>query len=167
MLKECSDYGNCIEDRGLRWYEHSMFFPERYRVRIGIAYADIVSHNHFVLDRGGKVFNRTAPVIKLPAGANEDEHLGLLGLLNSLVACFWLKQVCFPNGGDQGGGEGARVRKTLWDERYAFNAGNVADFPLSAQRPLTLARKLGTLARQLAATQPAPLPASRDLDPEA
>jgi hypothetical protein len=25
------------------------------------------THNHFVLDRGGKVFKQTAPVIKLPA----------------------------------------------------------------------------------------------------
>ena len=48
-----------------------------------------------MLDRGGKVFNRTAPVIKLPAAATEDDHLGLLGLLNSSTACFWLKQVCF------------------------------------------------------------------------
>ena len=146
VLKERSDYGNYIEDRGLRWYEHSMFFPERFKTRFGIAFAEVATHNHFVLDRGGQVFKQTAPVIKLPASASEDEHLGLLGLLNSSVACFWLKQVCFPKGGDSVGGEGARVRKTLWDERYAINAGNVAEFPLSTTRPLALARTLDTLA---------------------
>jgi hypothetical protein len=67
-----------------------------------IAFAEVATHNHFVLDRGGKVFKQTAPVIKLPAGASEDEHLGLLGLLNSSVACFWLKQVCHNKG--EGGG---------------------------------------------------------------
>ena len=29
------------------------------------AFAFVATHNHFVLDRGGKVFNRSAPVIKL------------------------------------------------------------------------------------------------------
>ncbi len=54
----------------------------------------VATHNHFVLDRGGKVFNSTAPVIKLPPEATEDDHLALLGLLNSSTACFWMKQVC-------------------------------------------------------------------------
>ena len=58
-----------------------------------ITFAFVATHNHFVLDRGGKVFNRTAPVIKLPESATEDDHLALLGVLNSSTACFWLKQV--------------------------------------------------------------------------
>jgi hypothetical protein len=157
LLKERKDFGNYIEDRGLRWYEHSMFFPVRYRESRGIAFADIATHNHFVLDRGGKVFNRTAPVIKLPAGSSEDEHLGLLGLLNSSMACFWLKQVCFPKGGDHVGNEGARVRKTLWDERFAFNATNVAEFPLCTGRPLDIATRIDVQARQLSDLQPAAL----------
>lgn len=164
LMKERKDFGNFIEDRGLRWYEHSMFFPDRFRTRQGIAFADIATHNHFVLDRGGKVFKQTAPVIKLPAGSSEDEHLGLLGLLNSSVACFWMKQVCFPKGGDHVGAEGARVRKTLWDERYAFNATNVTEFPLCEQRPLPLAQAIDHLARELAALQPAALLTAADAD---
>ena len=66
----------------------------------------VATHNHFVLDRGGKVFNRTAPIIKLAADATEDDHLALLGLLNSSTACFWMKQV-FHNKG--GGGIGRRT----------------------------------------------------------
>ena len=34
-----------------------------------IAFPFVSTHNHFSLDRGGKVFKRTAPVIKLPKGA--------------------------------------------------------------------------------------------------
>ena len=52
------------------------------------------------------------------------------------------------------GSEGARVRKTLWDERYAFNSTNVADFPLPDPRPLDLARKLDQLAQERAAGLP-------------
>ncbi|MGH9180448.1 MAG: hypothetical protein ACRDY5_01855 [Acidimicrobiales bacterium] len=32
-------------------------------------------------------------------GAGEDEHLALVGLLNSGVACFWMKQVFHGKGG--------------------------------------------------------------------
>jgi len=39
------------------------------------------------------VFKQSAPVIKLPAGATEDEHLALLGLLNSSTAVLLDEQV--------------------------------------------------------------------------
>jgi len=150
-------FGTPMVERGLTWYEYQELYVNKLRSPLTITFAEIATHNHFVLDRGGKVFKQTAPVIKLPAGAGEDEHLGLLGLLNSSVACFWLKQVCFPKGGDHVGNEGARVRKTLWDERFAFNATNVAEFPLTDQRPLDLAQTLDRLAQQLAALSPAAL----------
>ncbi len=174
-LRDRKAFGVPVEQRGLRWWDLREVYKQRLASPLTINFAEIATHNHFVLDRGGKVFKQTAPVIKLPAGASEDEHLGLLGLLNSSVACFWLKQVCFPKGGDSVGGEGARVRKTLWDERYAFNASNVAEFPLSATRPLALAQTLDTLARdiqsclptarfQLAAQGSHPLPTRQTLD---
>ena len=68
------------------------------RTPLSITFAFVATHNHFVLDRGGKVFNRTAPVIKLPESATEDDHLALLGVLNSSTACFWLKQVSHDKG---------------------------------------------------------------------
>ena len=155
---------------GRPWWSWHQINVTRLAYPAAITFAEIATHNHFVLDRGGKVFKQTAPVIKLPADCNEDDHLGLLGLLNSSVACFWLKQVCFPKGGDHVGNEGARVRKTLWDERFAFNATNVGEFPLCNQRPLGIATELDTQSRQLAALQPAallaagPLPTRASLD---
>lgn len=129
-----------------------------------ISFSEIATHNHFVLDRGGKVFKQTAPVIKLPAEATEDEHLGLLGLLNSSVACYWLKQVCQRKGAHLAG-------KRTREERYAFNSTNIADFPLIDGRPLDLARRLDTLSSDRAATLPAallregqPLPTRATLD---
>ena len=68
------------------------------RTPLSIAFAFVATHNHFVLDRGGKVFKHSAPIIKLPADATEDDHLALLGLLNSSTACFWMKQT-FHNKG--------------------------------------------------------------------
>jgi hypothetical protein len=139
---------------GRPWWEWHQVTLERLRTPLSIAFAEVATHNHFVLDRGEKVFNQTAPVIKLPPGVSEDDHLGLLGLLNSSTACFWLRQVCFPKGGDHVGTEGARVRKTFWDERFAFNATNVLALPLSTERPLGLAQDLDTLARERALALP-------------
>jgi hypothetical protein len=155
-LKERRDFGNYIEDRGLRWYEHSMFFPERFKARSGIAFAFVATHNHFVLDCGGKVFNRSAPVIKLPAGASEEEHLGQLGLLNSSVACFWMKQI-FHNKGSTVDQHGARQRTDAFEDFYEYTSTGLKDFPLTAQRPIELGRRLDTLASMLAATLPAAL----------
>jgi hypothetical protein len=155
-LRDRVAYGQSQIERGLNWFEYSMFFRDRYRTALTITFGEVATHNHFVLDRGGKVFNRTAPVIKLPAGTTEDEHLGLVGLLNSSMACFWLKQVCYPKGGDHVGQEGARVQKTKWDERYAFNGGNVQNFPLVSPRPLSLARQIDTEAQVFSANLPVP-----------
>jgi len=147
-------YGKSQIERGLQWFEYSMFFKNRFREPLSIAYAEIATHNHFVLDRGGKVFNRTAPVIKLPADSSEDEHLGLLGLLNSSVACFWLQQVCHNKGRPGADVAGADER---YEMRYAINASNVAEFPLCTGRPLDIASRIDTQSRQLSAVLPAAL----------
>ena len=62
-------------------------------------FAFVATHNHFVLDHGGKVFNRSAPVIKLQESATENDHLAVLAMLNSSTACFWLKQNNYAGGG--------------------------------------------------------------------
>ena len=94
--------GATTRDEGGPWWDVvPLGRMDRYEAPLSITFAFVATHNHFVLDRGGKVFNRSAPVIKLPEGATEDEHLALLGVLNSSTACFWLKQVCHNKGGDR------------------------------------------------------------------
>jgi hypothetical protein len=140
-------FGTPMVERGLTWYEYQELYVKKLRTPLTITFGEVTTHNHFVLDRGGKVFKQTAPVIKLPAGSSESEHLGLLGLLNSSVACFWLKQVCFPKDG-QG---------QMWEERFAFNATNVAEFPLAKGRPLASASRMDALVHQLRTLQPTAL----------
>src|SRR5690606_21308296 len=93
-----------------------------------------------------------APVIKLPEGATEDEHLRLLGVLNSSTACFWVKQVSHPKGGS---GLGRGVQDEEWEERYEFTGTKLQEFPLPAEYPLELARELDRLAQRLSAVSPA------------
>ncbi|MBH2042924.1 MAG: BREX-2 system adenine-specific DNA-methyltransferase PglX [Comamonadaceae bacterium] len=144
---------------GRAWWSWHQISVSRLEYPFAITFSEIATHNHFVLDRGGKVFKQTAPVIKLPAGASEEDHLGLLGLLNSSVACFWLKQVCHNKGStvDQ---HGARQRTSPFEDFYALNSTKVAEFPLIDSRPVDLATRLDTQSRQLAASQPAALIAS-------
>jgi hypothetical protein len=152
-----SAFGKSIAQHGLEWFEYIMFFKERYRTPLSITFAFVATHNHFVLDRGGKVFNRSAPVIKLPAGASEDDHLALLGLLNSAPACFWMQQV-FHNKGAGGGARVAAGYATMGDEgflnHYEFDGTKLKQFPLPAGRPLGRARRLDTLAQELATVTP-------------
>jgi hypothetical protein len=147
-------FGKTQEQRGMAWYEYGMLSIPLLRTPLSIVFGEVATHNHFVLDRGGRVFKQTAPVIKLPADATEDDHLEILGLLNSSIACFWLRQVCFPKGGDHVGQEGARVRKSIWDERHAFNATNLEQFPVARERPLALAKLLDQYATAYAANLP-------------
>lgn len=144
-------YGNTQIQRGLAWFEYSMFFKDRYRRPHSITFAFVATHNHFVLDRGGKVFKQSAPVIKLPADASEDEHLGLLGLLSSSTACFWMKQVLHSKGG---GGIGGGLASEEWEKFYEHTSTGLQSFPLSEERPLALARRLDQLATQRATTLP-------------
>jgi hypothetical protein len=147
-------------DAGLKWWEYGRLTAHKLKTPLTITFGEIATDNHFVLDRGGKVFNRTAPVIKLPATSEEDDHLGLLGLLNSSVACFWFKQVghCKGNGGIGGG-----IAADLWEKFYVYNSTVVAEFPLVERRPVGLAAHLDTQSQQLAAIQPATLLATATL----
>ncbi|WP_272910824.1 BREX-2 system adenine-specific DNA-methyltransferase PglX [Arthrobacter sp. FW306-07-I] len=92
-------FGKTRQERGMEWFEYGMLAKSKVKVPMSIAFAFVATHNHFVLDRGGKVFKQSAPVIKLPADATEEQHLGLMAILNSSTACFWLKQVSYPKGG--------------------------------------------------------------------
>jgi hypothetical protein len=153
-LQNRVDFGQKPEQRGLRWFDHSMFFPKRFRTPYSIPFAFVATHNHFVLDRGGKVFNRSAPVIRLPEGATEDDHLRLIGVLNSSTACFWLKQVSHNKGStvDQ---RGARQTTIPWENFYEFTGTKLQEFPLPSAYPLDLSRDVDALAQRLAAVNPA------------
>lgn len=113
-----------------------------------ITFAFVTTHNHFVLDRGGQVFKQSAPVIKLPAGASEDEHMMLLGLLNSSTACFWLKQNSHKKAGAlHGGGSSGQS----WTHIYEFTGTTLLDFPIPAGVTPQRARRLDALAAQASA----------------
>ncbi|MGW7402176.1 BREX-2 system adenine-specific DNA-methyltransferase PglX [Streptomyces sp. NPDC054833] len=150
VLERRTDFGQTPAERGLRWYDHSMFFPKRFSTQLSLTFAFVATHNHFALDRGGKVFKQSAPVIKLRQGAAEQAYLELLGLLNSSTAGLWMKQVSH-NMGSTVDSKGARQSSLPFDDFFQFNGTPMLDFPLPVGTPALLAVALDRLAQQLSA----------------
>ncbi|MFI7545662.1 BREX-2 system adenine-specific DNA-methyltransferase PglX [Actinoplanes sp. NPDC049599] len=156
-------FGRTPSERGIRWYDIGMYFPGRHRSPLSITFAFVATHNHFVLDRGGRVFNRTAPVIKLPGGASEDDYLRLLGVLNSSIACFWLKQVSHSKGNATAS---SGMPDQPWSWNWEFTGTKLREFPLPPAFPLELSGEIDDLAQRLAAVRPAEITASGVLNRE-
>ncbi|MEU9332093.1 BREX-2 system adenine-specific DNA-methyltransferase PglX [Streptomyces sp. NPDC048290] len=143
---------------GLEWSEYGRLTASKLRTPLSITFAFVATHNHFTLDRGGRVFNRSAPVIKLPEEASEQKHIELIGVLNSSSACFWLKQVSQAKGGtDNSSGGGNRWTPEAWIDRYEFTGTKLQEFPLPANIPLALSQELDGLAEKLTQHQPSTL----------
>lgn len=151
LLRDRVIFGKTVEENDFPWYCHLEHYGRKLDTKLGICFAFVATHNDFVLDRDGRLFNRTAPVIKLPLGASEDRHLELLGVLNSSTSCFWLKQVCQGKGNR--GGERSTGRWE-WEEYFEFTATKLQSFPLPKKLPLQYGRALDDLALQLAAVEP-------------
>ena len=150
LMRPAIYFGNTKEQRGMHWREYGVIVKDKLEQSLTIAVAEVATHNQFVLDRGGVIFKNSVPVIKLPTGASEAEHLGLLGLLNSSVACFWLQQVCHNKGGPGGGSS----KDEKWHDFYAFNSTKVAEFPLVGERPVIWAHRIDDLAQKLEVNRP-------------
>ncbi|RLJ22031.1 BREX-2 system adenine-specific DNA-methyltransferase PglX [bacterium endosymbiont of Escarpia laminata] len=156
VLANRKTFQGLMADAGLRWFDYMQHTASAYTTPLSITFAFVATHNHFVLDRGGKVFKQTAPVIKLPAEASEADHLALLGLLNSSTACFWARQTFFQKGGF---GDGK------WEERQEWDGTKLKTFPIppdSKGLAKTLAQRLDQLAQQLAKFDPAKILESSD-----
>lgn len=151
LLRSGLGFGGTKEQSGMWWGEFFQHSDRRLAADYLISFAFVSTHNHFILGRGGVVFNRSAPVIKLPDTAHEDRHLELLGLLNSSAACFWLKQVSQDKGNR--GGERSTAMET-WDHFFEFTGTKLEQLPLPTRLPLNRGRILDGLARDLDGATP-------------
>ncbi|MEH0353148.1 BREX-2 system adenine-specific DNA-methyltransferase PglX [Rhodococcus qingshengii] len=151
-LKGGLAFGQTRQERNIPWWDYILPNARRLAASHLITFAEVATHNHFVLDRGDKVFKQTAPVIKLSEGSTEDDHLRLLGTLNSSTACFWLKQNCHSKGN---GGVNGGIASEHWEKFIQINGTTVKDFPFPAAAPLGRSRCLDDLAQMLAPQEPA------------
>ncbi|MCK9795950.1 BREX-2 system adenine-specific DNA-methyltransferase PglX [Isoptericola sp. 4D.3] len=132
-------------DTGRPWYAWHQVPADDGAGRESIAFAFVATHNHFVLDRGERVFKQTAPIIKLPIGASPREFYELLSLLNSSVACFWLHEMCL----------GKPLQGEEWQRRYEYDAAKVSQFPIVENVQWKRAELLHRLGDELEKVAPA------------
>jgi len=147
--------GKTKVEGGLRWYEFGRLTASKLRTPLTITFAFVATHNHFVLDRGGKVFKQSAPIIKLPEGATEDDHYALLAYLNSSTACFWMKQVFYPKASAVGDVSTEKGKPEA--NRYEFAGTGLKALPLppwsseDRVKAINLAKALSAAGESLSA----------------
>ena len=132
--------GKTYFEEGRPWFAWHQLPMDETTSPLSIGFAEVESHNHFILNRGGYVFNQTAPIIKLARNASTDDHIRLLGLLNSSLACFWLRHNCKPKGG---------AADHTWLRTYQFSSNRLKKFPLPEEMPITHAQPLADLTQKL------------------
>ncbi|MFD3482111.1 BREX-2 system adenine-specific DNA-methyltransferase PglX [Streptomyces sp. NPDC058665] len=164
LLRNRLAFGKTQLERGLAWFEYSMFFKARYEIPFSISVPEIATHNHFAFDRGEKVFKDTAPVIKLEKDASEERHLELLGALNSSTVCYWMKASCHNKGGS---GLGRGFQDEAWENRFQYKGANLARLPLPSRYPTSLGSGLDSLAQSLTAVTPHSLVTAESSTPTA
>jgi hypothetical protein len=105
----------------------------------GIVLAEIATHNHFAMSHRGDVQKQTAPVIKFDSFATDEDVLDVLAILNSSMACFWLKQTSYNKG------PGSHVSL----DRFQFAAGKVAEVPIPKGTSYLVVREIDLRAKEV------------------
>lgn len=146
ILQRRTVFGKSLADTGRSWWEHLEHYRDKLKTPLSIVFAFVATHNHFTLDQGGKIFKQSAPVIKLPTSASEEEHLAILGLLNSSTACFWMRQTFHDKGG---GGIGGGIAAETWERFLEYDATKLKQFPLPPEYLSAYASKLDSYGKHL------------------
>jgi hypothetical protein len=153
ILKTGIYFGKTKEERGMDWREYGVVVKDKFNNPISICFASVATHNHFAIDRSNRVFKQSAPVIKLAPDANEDDYFALLGILNSSVACFWMKQVFYPKGSVTG--DISKEKGKPEANRYDFASTGLQNFPIPTKelskldRVIAISRMIVDLSQQL------------------
>lgn len=153
-LRNIASFEDTRDGEGQSWWSWYRWIPERYKQPLSIAFAHVATHNHFVFECGGRVFNQHAPVIKLKPDSSDVQYFSLLGILNSSAACFWLKQVAH-NKGSTVDSKGARQRTAAFEDFFEFTAAQLSHFPIPANQPTQLPTALVKYSEALQSHSPA------------
>lgn len=155
LLFKTKGFGNKSKtETGSNWWEWFRWIPDRYVGSTPITFAYVATHNHFVRGRLGQVFRggASAPIVKLPSSATEDDFLVLLFFLNCSTGAFWMRQVFHDKGG---GGIGGGIAAETWERFFEYDGTKIKAFPLPEDRPTEKAKKLDQLAQKLNGLSPA------------
>ncbi|CAO3401286.1 BREX-2 system adenine-specific DNA-methyltransferase PglX [Azospirillum palustre] len=165
-LKNRSTFQGNMEDAGLDWFEYMQYTASAYDTPHTVTFSFVATHGNFCRVSADHVYNRTAPVIKYPASIDQSVISGTLGLLNSSIGGFWLRQMMRDKGGS---GIGRGVQDESWEGRLTFDGGKLERFPVCAEPPHNHGALIDELAQALTTLLPASIlssciPTRADLD---
>ncbi|MEU9357189.1 BREX-2 system adenine-specific DNA-methyltransferase PglX [Streptomyces sp. NPDC048301] len=143
-------------DAGIPWWSWYRWTRTRVNARRAVVLSKVATHNHVALNDKKIVTTQHMPALALGESVSEEGAVGLVGVLNSSTACFWLKQVCHNKGG---GGIGGGIASEDWEQFYEFTGTKFQEFPLPTVFPVAHARNLHGMATRLASYEPATLSA--------
>ncbi len=148
-LQARSELAELSRRHGLQWYQHLRLHPERRRTPLGIAAALSASHSQFAL-LSDAYCSGSSVLIRLRADADEREYRFLVGLLNSSVGCFWLKQHARPKGAGS-------PQLPYWLRKQEYPLSALRQFPLPATADEAVqecVRRLHDLGQRLMTLEP-------------
>ncbi|MBM4076131.1 MAG: BREX-2 system adenine-specific DNA-methyltransferase PglX, partial [Planctomycetes bacterium] len=143
-------FGKRPEDRSMAWYEYMHFGKDRFKSEHLLAFASVATHNQFSMRRDSVLTNRHAPVVRLSSLVGQQNHIGILGLLNSSAGCFWMKQI-FHDKGSTVDAHGARQTTIAFENFREFTGTGLLKFPIPKALPTDRAFFLDARSQKLAA----------------
>ena len=116
---------------GKSWWSWHQLALGKLEGDYSISFSSIATHNQFSISVSSLKYAHSAYVAKLIAPNDKPLHLNITTLLNSSVACFWMKQVFHCKGStvDQ---HGARQTTVPFEDFYAFDASKLKQFPVTS-----------------------------------
>jgi hypothetical protein len=135
-------FGKTRSDRGLRRTEYAFLSSPREEAQLTIAFAFVGTHNHFVVNRGGRVFHQSAPLVNLLV-SDSDSVYGLISILNSSTIGFLMRLM----GQDKGTSGG--IVEEAYDRFFMFSGAMVERLPIPTKQLPQLACELDELGEQL------------------
>ncbi|CAG9172596.1 hypothetical protein LMG23992_02276 [Cupriavidus laharis] len=137
-------------EEGRPWWEWHQVAVRRAK-NLVITLAFVATDNHFVLEREGKVYKQSSPLIKLPDNSSVADYLNILQVLNSSAGCFWMKQVLHDKGN---GGIGGGIASEDWERFYEYTSAGLKDFPVPENQNTEIAARLDALSLELSELSP-------------
>ena len=87
-LKTRRHYGRTLQELSRSWVEHIQHQADRVPLRRALAHTYVATHNHFAYCDTPRLYMKTAPGLRLPEGASNQDYWALLSYLELLDGVF-------------------------------------------------------------------------------
>ena len=139
ILRRRTMFGKTPEAHGNKWYSYMQMIPSRVTARRALSFANVSTYNNFVLVNRGVLFNPHGPIIAIKPKIHDEIVVSLLGILNSSMACFWMRQTCHNKG--RPGAESAGADEQ-YEHRFEFDGAKTSRLALPEIVPSSVANEL-------------------------